>query len=215
MELSDSPPSIPPGFVAFAGRLLPVRPPRSLPRLGDAPWPRTWISWSAGTQPASSWAEMTGPPRFLGRSSWTYAVLFDPGRARCVRPIRRESAVAPKGNKDDPGETSSFEAPSHGLSPRCLRFAGALTRRPRKTRLRLVASLYHAGFAPAGSPTEGFPSVRNYSHRFLLPQALPGALPVRLQMRLQMRAARWRATAKQSISTAFRSIRTVMRYTLE
>ncbi|MGH9381893.1 MAG: RES family NAD+ phosphorylase [Thermoanaerobaculia bacterium] len=47
--------------------------------------------------------------------------------------------------------------------------------RPRKTRLRLVASLYRAGFAPAGSHLKGFRSADCCLHRFLLPQAYPGA----------------------------------------
>jgi hypothetical protein len=43
----------------------------------------------------------------------------------------------------------SFEAPSRGSRPRCLRFAAFLPAlavvRPRKTSFRLVASLYRAG----------------------------------------------------------------------
>ena len=43
-----------------------------------------------------------------------------------------------------------FEAQSHGLYARCLRFAAPVTRSPRKTRFRSVANLYRAGFKPAG-----------------------------------------------------------------
>ena len=68
-----------------------------------------------------------------------------------------------------------FEAPLHGLRPRCLRFAGALTGCPRKTRFRLVANLYRAGFGPAGSPPRGFRSGDDCLHRFPLSQAYPGA----------------------------------------
>ena len=39
----------------------------------------------------------------------------------------------------------AFEAQSRGLSARCLRFAVRLATKPRKTRLRLVASLCRAG----------------------------------------------------------------------
>jgi hypothetical protein len=68
-----------------------------------------------------------------------------------------------------------FEAHSHGLRPRCLRFAGALAGYPRKTRFRLVANLCRAGFGPAGSHLKGFGSVDGCLHHFPLSQAYPGA----------------------------------------
>jgi hypothetical protein len=43
-----------------------------------------------------------------------------------------------------------FEAQSHGLHARCLRFAAPVTRTPRKTRFRLGGSLYRAGSYPRG-----------------------------------------------------------------
>ncbi len=43
-----------------------------------------------------------------------------------------------------------FEAQSHGLYARCLRFAAPVTQSPRKTRFRSVANLYRTGFIPAG-----------------------------------------------------------------
>jgi len=44
--------------------------------------------------------------------------------------------------------SSDFGAQSHGLHLRCLRFAAAVTRTPRKTRFRAVASLTRAGLDP-------------------------------------------------------------------
>ncbi len=44
--------------------------------------------------------------------------------------------------------SSDFGAQSHGLYLRCLRFAAAVTRTPRKTRFRAVANLTRAGLDP-------------------------------------------------------------------
>ncbi len=44
----------------------------------------------------------------------------------------------------------AFGAQSHGLHPRCLRFATPVTRTPRKTRFRAVATLTRAGLDPQG-----------------------------------------------------------------
>ncbi len=44
----------------------------------------------------------------------------------------------------------NFGARSHGFRTHCLRFAARVAPDPRKTRFRLVASLYRAGFGPAG-----------------------------------------------------------------
>ena len=46
-----------------------------------------------------------------------------------------------------------FEALSHSLHTRCLRFAAPVTRRPRKTRFRLLARLCRAGLYPLDSST--------------------------------------------------------------
>jgi hypothetical protein len=45
---------------------------------------------------------------------------------------------------------------ARGLRARCLRFAGRVTPPPRKTRSRLVASLYRVGTSTRGSASEGF-----------------------------------------------------------
>ena len=46
---------------------------------------------------------------------------------------------------------ATFGAQSHGLSTRCLRFAGWITPPPRKTRFRLLARHFRTGFYPQGS----------------------------------------------------------------
>jgi len=48
--------------------------------------------------------------------------------------------------------TVTFEAQSHGVRTRCLRFAARVAPGPRKTRYRLVASLYRTGLATRWAP---------------------------------------------------------------
>lgn len=68
-----------------------------------------------------------------------------------------------------------FEAQSHGLRLRCLRFAAPVTRTPRKTRYRTVASLIRTGLSPVRLQLE----VSSLSvQAVLLHQAWPGALQV-------------------------------------
>ena len=74
----------------------------------------------------------------------------------------------------------NFGAQSHGLHLRCLRFATAVTRAPRKTRFRAVASLTRAGLDPQDLFGR-FPKRRLIScHLFPLPRALLGAHHVSL-----------------------------------
>ena len=58
---------------------------------------------------------------------------------------------------------------------------------PRKTRLRLAANLYRAGFAPAGSPPRGFRSVDCCLHHFLLSQAFLAPIAWHLRRRRRRR----------------------------
>ena len=76
-------------------------------------------------------------------------------------------------NTVGPYDQQYFEAQSHGLGLRCLRFAAPITRTPRKTRYRTVAGLIRAGLSPAGLQLE----VSGMSvQAILLHQAWPGAL---------------------------------------
>lgn len=76
-------------------------------------------------------------------------------------------------NTVGPYDQQYFEAQSHGLGLRCLRFAAPVTRTPRKTRYRTVAGLIRTGLSPAGLQLE----VSSVSvQAVLLHQAWPGAL---------------------------------------
>ena len=156
-SLSDFLPTVRPGSVALRLTVPPARPPPFALAAGGAAPTQARIFGQPGPSPALTSAEMAGSPRFLQEPLWTYAVLSDPGRAPGARPFRRGNAVAPVTPRGRPRRRVSFEALSHGLRPRCLRFADALTQRPRKTRFRLVANLYRAGFGPAGLHDERFP----------------------------------------------------------
>ena len=135
-------------------------PPRFAPAAWGAPPGRRPGSLVSRDPHRLLQTERAGSPRFLGEPRWPYAVLSDPGRAPRARPIQRRSAVAPLALPGQPRRHVPFVALSHGLRPRCLRFAGALTGyHPRKTRFRLVASLCRAGFT-CRVPYERFPLCR-------------------------------------------------------
>jgi IS30 family transposase len=77
-----------------------------------------------------------------------YKSLFIQARSRSapLLPSARFKTSAPT--------FEAFEAQSHGLHTRCLRFAAGVAPVPRKTRFRVGASLSRAGFAPARSLRE-------------------------------------------------------------
>jgi len=91
-----------------------------------------------------------------GEPSCPYALFFDPGRTGHTRPI----AVCRRGLRcvHDEGSRnrSTFEAQSHGLGTRCLRFARWVAPRRRKTRFRLLAKLYRTGLVTRRVPMKGF-----------------------------------------------------------
>jgi hypothetical protein len=62
--------------------------------------------------------------------------------------IRRSRCCLPLVTRRRLPRVCDFGAQSHGLHLRCLRFATAVTRAPRKTRFRAVASLTRAGLDP-------------------------------------------------------------------
>ena len=74
-----------------------------------------------------------------------------PRRACDVRPLRRRNTVPVLSD-----DVSPFEAQSHGLSARCLRFAALLTDDATQDSLPAAGQLYRTGFAPAGMPSRGF-----------------------------------------------------------
>jgi len=76
--------------------------------------------------------------------------------------------------KRRPPRHGNFGAPFHDLHARCLRFAAAVARAPRKTRFRLVGQPCRAGLSPAGFHREVSVSVGEL-HHVPLTQAWPGA----------------------------------------
>jgi hypothetical protein len=61
-------------------------------------------------------------------------------------PLRYLGAAPARRMTKAPTTKDDFGAELHGFRTRCLRFAARVTPAPRKTRFRLVASLYRAGF---------------------------------------------------------------------
>lgn len=134
------------------------------------PRPQAWVldqPGPSGPSPALSSAEMAGSPRFLEGLPRSGSSCQAIAAQECCRPWtlrrrpRRQCAFR-----------GSLTQPSASLS--------TLRRRPfaispRKTRFRLVASRYPAGFSPAGSHLKGFRSVDDGLYRFPLSQAYPGA----------------------------------------
>jgi hypothetical protein len=71
----------------------------------------------------------------------------------------------------------NFEAQSHGLRPRCLRFAGALAVPPTQDSLLAGGQPLPGGSRTRWVPSGKFPALSTRVYiTFLLPQALPGAL---------------------------------------
>ena len=86
-------------------------------------------------------------------------------RSRCCLPLLTRRRLP---------QIVDFGAQSHGLHLRCLRFAAAVTRTPRKTRFRAVASLTRAGLDPQDLFGR-FPKRLISRHLFPLPRASLGA----------------------------------------
>ncbi len=94
--------------------------------------------------------ETTGPPRFLEDPHVDMPCSSTPAGPNLPGQLRASTRPPLMQRRGRPA-SSNFGAQSHGLSTRCLRFVGRVTPVPRKTRFRLVANLYRAGFVPAGS----------------------------------------------------------------
>jgi len=105
--------------------------------------------------PAGNWSvETTGSPTFLGNPT----VLL-PCSPTPAGPTHQALAMRRRGPRSVHGEGShktAFEAQSHGFGTGCLRFAGRVAPTPRKTRFRLLAKLFRAGFTTRRVPTKGF-----------------------------------------------------------
>ena len=91
-------------------------------------------------------------PRSWG-TPCAYALLYDPGRIGVRGHSVRQRG--PRSVHDEGSGIANFEAQSHGLGTRGLRFAGWIAPPPRKTCFWLPAKLFQTGFHPQGS-TERF-----------------------------------------------------------
>ena len=148
MRCSESPPPIPPRFVSFA-QAVSRSHPLFAPVAAECNRPRAW-SWSPGTSRRVIAEKMEGPPRFLGDLR-ERALFSDPGGT--TTPGRYGVVTRPSVTfkTSAPATMNAFGAQSHGPLTRCLRFAASVTRTPRKTRSRLLASSAGRGWLPARS----------------------------------------------------------------
>ena len=143
MRHSDSSPSIPPRFVAFARRYHPSTcgfAPSDARccvhglGLGEpVPAPRRSLRWRRRGLPVP------------GKPTRTHATRSDPGEvaASTASEMRRDSL--PSNARRRPSQTMHFGAQSRGLRAPCERFAPWVTPGPRITRFRLAADLGRMG----------------------------------------------------------------------
>ena len=166
MRRSDSPPPLPPRFVAFTWR-YPGCTRVSLPWSPDAP--ATGLELVTRYLPPGLCREDDGASQVPGEPRGERALFSDPGGITGARPSRRRDTAFRQLNNVGSHDDEHFGAQSHGPLTRCLCFAARVTPAPRKTRSRLLASSAGRGWLPAGSQRKvsasGFP----------LSQALPGA----------------------------------------
>jgi hypothetical protein len=167
MRRSESRTTLPPRFVSFAEQVPP--PPVFRSRARRAPI-ALGPGLFSGFPNRLFDVESYGPPRFLGGPLCACPALR-PRWERRAGPLSQRAAAAFRSFQDVGSHKSAFEAQSHGLHTRCLRFAARVTPAPRKTRFRMGASLSRAGFSPARSLRE----VSAFLHGVLLTQASPGA----------------------------------------
>jgi len=90
-----------------------------------------------------------------GEPFCAYAVLSDPGRTGCSRPIRCIGMASVHRTTKAPTR-GNFGAQSHGLNTRCLRFVRWVARTRRKTRFRLLAKLCRTGLNTRRVRLKGF-----------------------------------------------------------
>ena len=93
--------------------------------------------------------DTTGSPKFLGNPDCLFAMLFDSGRPARPSPTR-DGSTAPAIDQDDGAHIETFEALSHGVEARCLRFVQWITPLPRKTRFQVLVRLSWVGVPPTG-----------------------------------------------------------------
>jgi hypothetical protein len=140
---SDSLPLLSPHFVAFVWRyrrFVPGSSPPARDRAGDQPG-----VGQPGLQPAVT-TETAGPLRFPSSPHVPAPCSWTPVGPKHARPLRRVGAAPACVNNGGSRDEKDFGARSHGIGTHCLRFAGRVTPPPRKTRFRMLAKLFRAGF---------------------------------------------------------------------
>ena len=122
----------------------------------------------------SSGTETTGSPEFPSDPLDACPAHIRPRWDRSARPFRHPRCCLPLMARRRLPQVVDFGALSHGLHLRCLRFAAAVTRAPRKTRFRAAATLTRTGLDPQDLFGR-FPKRLISRHPFPLPRALLGA----------------------------------------
>jgi hypothetical protein len=84
------------------------------------------------------------------------ALLSDPGGTSALGRYRASMLSSTNWKASTPTTNTNFEAQSHGLFTRCLRFAGWITPPPRKTRFRMAGQPCPGGSDYPLGPTERF-----------------------------------------------------------
>jgi hypothetical protein len=137
---SDSPPPVPPRFVAFA-RPVSRSHPRFVPAAAGCGGGGPGVGHPV--PPAGIYREGDGVSQVPGGPVCERALFSDPGGTACARPLRRRGAafrhVQDVGSRAD----VDFGAQSHGPLARCLRFAAPVTRAPRKTDMPVTSRSWH------------------------------------------------------------------------
>jgi hypothetical protein len=100
--------------------------------------------------------EVTGPPQVPGGPCCERALLSDPGGTSALGHYRASMLSSTNWKASTPTTNTNFGAQSHGLSTRCLRFAGWITPPPRKTRFRMAGRPCPGGSDCPLGPTERF-----------------------------------------------------------
>ncbi len=93
--------------------------------------------------------ETTGSPKFLGTPPCLCAHALRL-RSACTPLTHTDGSTAPAIDQDDGAHIETFEALSHGVEARGLRFVQWITPLPRKTRFQVLVRLSWAGVPPAG-----------------------------------------------------------------
>jgi hypothetical protein len=165
-EYSDFPPLVRPRFgVPSLGRTFPcacVRWRRTRRR------PRGLELWVWQPRRKKLRKGNDGTSQVPGESSCAYALFFDPGRTDFARTYSGVDAAPMLTTTKSPANLGTFEAQSHGLCTRCLRFALGIAPPGRKTRFPLLSAL-RAGIGYPQDSNERFPSC--FLHLFFLSQA--------------------------------------------